>query len=105
MKKLLVLSGLNQNPRYRLLIELASQPFEDLCDLFNTEKQQGEDMKQYTKLLKEAIDEISMSDSNKLAIIQTEFNQLYDPNHIVRNNLETFDSVEEVRLIKETLKK
>lgn len=46
----------------------------------------------------------NMSDEEKLAIIQAEFNRLYDPNHPVRNNLETLDSVEEVRIIKESLK-
>lgn len=50
-----------------------------------------------------AIDK-SMSDEKKLAIIQSEFNRLYDPNHIVRNNIETLDSIEEVRIIKESLK-
>lgn len=45
-----------------------------------------------------------MSDEEKLAIIQSEFERLYDPNHPVRNNLETLDSVEEVRIIKEALK-
>jgi len=34
----------------------------------------------------------------------SEFERLYDPNHPVRNNLETFDSIEEVRRIKEALK-
>ena len=29
----------------------------------------------------------------------------YDPNHPIRNHLETFDSVEEVRIIREALKK
>lgn len=46
----------------------------------------------------------NMSDEEKLAVIQSEFNRLYDPNHIVRNNLEHIDSVEEVRIIKEALK-
>ena len=36
-----------------------SEPFEELCDLFNTETHQGEDMQQYTELLTKAIDEIS----------------------------------------------
>ncbi len=45
-----------------------------------------------------------MSDEEKLAIIQSEFERLYDPNHPVRNNVETLDSVEEVRIIKEALK-
>jgi hypothetical protein len=46
-----------------------------------------------------------MSDEEKLAIIQSEFERLYDPNHLVRNNVETLDSMEEVRIIKESLKK
>ena len=45
-----------------------------------------------------------MSDEKKLALIQKEFERLYDPNHPVRNNLETVDSIEEVRIIKEALK-
>lgn len=45
-----------------------------------------------------------MSNEEKLAIIQSEFERLYDPNHPVRNNLETLDSIEEVRVIKEALK-
>jgi len=45
-----------------------------------------------------------MSDEEKLAIIQSEFERLYDPNHPVRNAIETLDSIEEVRIIKEALK-
>lgn len=47
----------------------------------------------------------SMSNGEKLAIINSEFERLYDPYHPVRNNLETLDSVEAVRIIKEALKK
>jgi hypothetical protein len=46
-----------------------------------------------------------MSDEEKLAVIQEEFDRLYDPKHPVRNNLETLDSVEEVRIIREALKR
>jgi hypothetical protein len=45
-----------------------------------------------------------MSEEMKLAIIQSEFERLYDPNHPVRFAIETLDSVEEVRIIKEALK-
>lgn len=45
-----------------------------------------------------------MDDEKKLAIIQSEFDRLYDPNHPIRNNLETLDSIEEVRVTKEALK-
>jgi hypothetical protein len=46
-----------------------------------------------------------MSDEEKLAVIQDEFDRFYDPKHPVRNNLETLDSVEEVRIIREALKR
>lgn len=44
-----------------------------------------------------------MSEEKKLAIIQSEFERLYDPTHPVRLVIETLDSVEEVRIIKEAL--
>ncbi|MFV9690328.1 MAG: hypothetical protein ACNY01_05100 [Desulfobacteria bacterium] len=44
-----------------------------------------------------------MTDEEKMATIQSEFNRLYDPGHPVRNNLETLGSVEEVRIIKEAV--
>jgi response regulator RpfG family c-di-GMP phosphodiesterase len=44
-----------------------------------------------------------MSTEEKLAIIQAEFDRLYDPSHLVRNHLETLDSIEEIRIIKEAL--
>lgn len=47
----------------------------------------------------------TMSEEEKLAIIQREFDRLYDPRHPVRNHLETLDSVEVVRTIREALKK
>jgi len=46
-----------------------------------------------------------MSDEEKLAIIQREFDRLYDPRHPVRNVIETLDSVEVVRTIREALKR
>lgn len=39
-----------------------------------------------------------------LIILQSEFERLYDPNHPVRNAIETLDSIEEVRIIKEAIK-
>jgi hypothetical protein len=71
---------------------------------FPTEiKAAGKDiLKHLTDL--ESIDD-SMSEEQKLAIIQRAFEQLYDPNHPVRNAVETLDSVEEVKIIKEALKK
>ena len=47
----------------------------------------------------------SMSEEDKLAVIQQEFERLYDPRHSVRNHLETLDSVNVVRTIREALKR
>lgn len=45
-----------------------------------------------------------MSDEEKLAVIQNEFDRLYDPKHPVRNHLEILDSVDVVRTIREALR-
>jgi hypothetical protein len=47
----------------------------------------------------------TMSEEETLVITQQEFERPYNPNHPVRNYLETLDSVEEVRIIREALKK
>jgi SNF2 family DNA or RNA helicase len=44
---------------YRLMCSGRTEPFEELCEVFNTETKQGSDMKEYSKLLKQAVDEIS----------------------------------------------
>jgi len=44
---------------YRLMCSGKSQAFEELCEIFNTETKQGEDMKRYSELLEKAIGEIS----------------------------------------------
>lgn len=44
---------------YRLMCAGNNKSYEVLCDLFNEETQQGENMNQYTELLKQAIEEIS----------------------------------------------
>lgn len=46
----------------------------------------------------------AMNQEEKLAVIQREFDRLYDPRHPVRNNVETLDSVEVVRIIREALR-
>lgn len=45
-----------------------------------------------------------LSDEEKLAIIKGEFDRLYNPTHPVRNIIETLDSVEVVRTIREALR-
>ncbi len=65
-------------------------------------KSAGKEILKHLGDLKPITDE--MSEEKKLAIIQSEFERLYDPNHPVRFAIETLDSVEEVRIIKEALK-
>ncbi len=65
-------------------------------------KSAGKEILKYLGDLKPITDE--MSEEEKLAITQSEFERLYDPNHPVRFAIETLDSVEEVRIIKEALK-
>ena len=100
--------------RYNYFLELSN--YKAQCDFFNpladgivfelyfpTElKSAGKEILKHLGDLKPITDE--MSDAEKLAIIQGEFERLYDPNHPVRTALETLDSIEEVRIIKEALK-
>ncbi|MFZ7112272.1 MAG: TaqI-like C-terminal specificity domain-containing protein [Desulfatiglandales bacterium] len=46
-----------------------------------------------------------MSEAERLAIIRREFDRLYDPRHPVRNHVETLDSVEVVKIIRDALKR
>lgn len=43
---------------YRLMCSGKTEAYEALCDLFNSETNNGEDMKQYSDLLKQAVDEV-----------------------------------------------
>lgn len=70
--------------------------------LENEIKISGKEILKHLGNLKPINDE--MSEEEKLAVIQSEFERLYDPNHPVRFAIETLDSVEEVRIIKEALK-
>lgn len=75
-----------------------------VIELFLSEelKSANKEILKYLGDLKPITDD--MSEEEKLAIIQSEFERLYDVNHPVRNNLETLDSIEEVRVIREALK-
>ncbi|MBN3520714.1 Eco57I restriction-modification methylase domain-containing protein [Algoriphagus lutimaris] len=65
-------------------------------------KSAGKEILKHLRDLKPISNE--MSEEEKLAIVESEFERLYDPNHPVRFAIETLDSVEEVRIIKEVLK-
>lgn len=90
-------------------MKLQSAYFEQLIDGLVYELYFPEELKTANKELLAHLGNLTpisdeMSEEAKLAIIQLEFERLYDPRHPVRNHLETLDSVEEVRIIQESLK-
>ena len=91
-------------------IKLQSAYFEQLIDGLVYELYFPDEIKAANKEILAHLGDLQpitddMSDEAKLAVMQTEFERLYDPTHPVRNHLETLDSVEEVRIIQEALKK
>ncbi len=88
--------------------KLQSAYFEQLIDAMVFELYFPEESKAANKEIIKHMGELKfitddMIEEEKMAIIQSEFDRLYDPGHPVRNNLETLDSVEEVRIIKEAV--
>jgi hypothetical protein len=90
-------------------LKLQAAFFEQLIDgmvfelYFSREiKTVGKEILKHLEDLKPITDH--MTGEDKLAVIQSEFDRLYDPYHPVRNNLETLDSINEIRIIKEALK-
>ncbi|MHB2150867.1 Eco57I restriction-modification methylase domain-containing protein [Calditrichota bacterium LG25] len=61
-------------------------------------KNAGRDILKYITNLTPITDD--MTDKEKMEIINKTFNELYDPNHPVRQNLEGMNEIEEVRIIK-----
>ena len=95
--------------KYKEKNTIESKFFEAVSDaivfeLFLNEeiKSAGKEILKHLEDLKPITDD--MSEEEKLSIIQSEFERLYDPNHPVRFAIETLDSLEEVRIIKEALK-
>ena len=83
--------------------------FENLLDAIVFELYFSEELKNSNKQLLKHLKDLreinnEMVTEEKLAIIKSEFERLYDPNHPVRYALETLDSIEEVRIIKEAIK-
>lgn len=61
-------------------------------------KKAGRDILKYLTNLTPITDD--MSDEEKMQIITKTFNELYDKNHSVRQNLEGMDEIKEIRIIK-----
>lgn len=83
--------------------------FEELIDAMVFELYFPNELKLYTKEVIKHLSNLkpineSMSDEEKLGIIQSEYERLYHPDHPVRFAIETLDSIEEVRIIREALK-
>lgn len=91
----------NLNIQHTFFDSLASAITYELY-FYDEVKSAGKEILKHLGYLKPITDD--MSEEKKLAIIQSEFERLYDPNHPVRFAIETLDSVEEVRIIKEALK-
>ena len=80
---------------YRLLCAGNKQAYETLCDLFNEETQQGENMNQYTELLKQAIEEISrvFNKRSSQKITGNDRGALLIPNNKRINDINNFELV------------
>ncbi|RLJ16095.1 restriction endonuclease [bacterium endosymbiont of Escarpia laminata] len=90
--------------------KLQSAYFEQLIDGLVYELYFPDEIKAANKEILPHLGELTpitdhMAEEEKLATIQRGFDRLYDPRHPVRNNLETLDSVEVVRTIREALKR
>ena len=102
---LILLTMSLQSKSYGIQVAFFDSLASAICfELYFTEeiKSAGKEILKHLVDLKPITDD--MSEERKLAIIQIEFERLYDPNHPVRFAIETLDSVEEVRIIKEALK-
>jgi len=83
--------------------------FETLLDAIVYELYFEQELKQANKEVLKHLSDLKpindkMNEEEKLAIIQSEFERLYHPEHPVRFAVETLDSIEEVRIIKEALR-
>jgi hypothetical protein len=90
--------------------KLQAAYFEQLIDGLVYELYFPDEIKTANKAILSHLGELTpitdtMSEEEKLAVIQREFDRLYDPRHPVRNHLETLDSIQVVRTIRQALKR
>lgn len=79
---------------YRLMCQGKTEPFHELCRLFNNETNQGQEMGKYTILLKKSIDEISRVFKRKNSLkITTDRGGLIVPKAKQINDMEDFELV------------
>lgn len=90
--------------------KLEAAYFEQIIDGLVYELYFPDDIKKAKKEIKTHLGKLTpisddMTDKEKLAVIQKTFDRLYDPNHPVRNHIETLDSIPVVRTIQDALKR
>lgn len=90
--------------------KLQSAFFEQIIDGLVFELYFPDDIKEAGKEIIPHLGELppltdTMNEKEKLVIIQREFDRLYDPGHPGRNHVETMDSVEVVKIIRDALKR
>lgn len=80
---------------YRLLCSGKSQPYEKLCELFNNETTNGENMTLYTDLLRKSIEEISrvFNKRSSLKLTGTDRGALLIPRSKRINEIDSFELV------------
>ena len=91
-------------------LKLQSVYFEQLIDALVYELYFPEEFKSAQKPVCSEIGKLiqftnEQSNKERLAVIQREFDRLYDPKHPVRNAVGTLDSIEVVRTVQEALKR
>ncbi len=85
----------NQHNKVEKEIEFAGE----YRNKYNGRKNQGSNLN-----LKTMLNSPLCKEEGKLAVIQAEFEHLYDDKHPAKYAIETLDSIEEVRIIKDALK-
>ncbi|MCP4157759.1 MAG: N-6 DNA methylase [bacterium] len=87
-------------------LKLQAAFFEELIDGMVFELYFAEELKRVDKEILKYMTDLKplkndMTPEEKLVVLQSEFDRLYDPYHPVRNNLETLDSIKEIRTVME----
>ena len=91
-----------------LWLTLQSGFFEQVIDGMVYELYFSEEIKKANKEILKHLGDLkplqdNMKEKDKLEVILSEFDRLYDPNRALRKNLESLNDVEEVRIIQEAV--
>lgn len=79
---------------FRLMCEGKTEPFEDLCSLFNSETNNGKNMSKYSELLKKAVNEItSVYKKRSSAKLTSDRNAVIAPREKQVNKMSDFELI------------